>query len=246
MSFAIIGGTGLAELADLLDGTSKQKVKTPYGQTDVIKGMKNGRQVIFLARHGWAHELAPHVINYRANIWALNELGVSSILAGSAVGSLRTDIKHGDFILVDQFIDFTKGRESTFFDGVDRELKHVDMTEPYDARLRQALRKAAEEKGVRLHPDGIYVCTEGPRFETPAEIRVFAQLGADVVGMTGVPEVVLANELEIAYAALTVATNYAAGIAGHRLTYEECVEEMKKWDKTIFDIFVRTAELGEL
>jgi 5'-methylthioadenosine phosphorylase len=246
MSYAIIGGTGLAELASLLDETSKDQVETPYGQVEVVKGAKNARQVFFLARHGLAHELAPHVINYRANIWALKELGVSSILAGSAVGSLRTDIKPGDFILIDQFIDFTKGRRSTFFDGIERELKHIDVTEPYDAALRQALKQAAEEKGVRLHSAGTYVCTEGPRFETPAEIQMFAQYGADVVGMTGVPEVVLANELEIAYAALTVATNYAAGLAGHRLTYEECAEEMKKWDRTVFDIFVRAAETGDL
>lgn len=246
MSFAIIGGTGLAELANRLDKTSKETVVTPYGQTEVIRGTQKGRAVVFLARHGWGHRLAPHVINYRANIWALKELGAAAILAASAVGSLRTNIKPGDFILIDQFIDFTKSRPSTFFEGVERELKHIDVTEPYDARLRQALRQAAQEKGVRLHPSGTYVCTEGPRFETPAEIRMFCQFGADVVGMTGVPEVVLANELEISYATLAVATNYAAGIAGHHLTMEECVREMQKWDQTIFDIFMRAAEAGGL
>lgn len=246
MSFAIIGGTGLGEAADLLIEATKETVETPYGQVEVIQGVNKGRTVFFLDRHRWSHKLAPHKINYRANVWALKELGAAGIFAAAAVGSLKIEIRPGDFTLVDQFIDFTKSRASTFFDGAERELKHVDVTEPYDSQLRRALKQAADEKGVRLHPSGVYVCTEGPRFETPAEIKVFQQFGADVVGMTGVPEVVLANELEIPYATLAVATNYAAGMVGHRLTFEECVQEMQKWNKTIFDIFMRAAEIGRL
>lgn len=245
MSFAIIGGTGLAEAAGFLEKSKKETVETPYGKAHIVRGEKAGRSVVFIARHGSRHTIPPHKINYRANIWALKELNISNVFASAAVGSLKTEIKPGDFILVDQFVDFTKGRVGTFFDE-DKEVQYTDMTEPYDARLRTLLAQAAEEKGIRHHHLGVYVCTEGPRFETPAEIAVFKKLGADVVGMTGVPEVVLAKELGISYATLAVATNYAAGITGKRLSFEECVEEMKKWDKTIFDIFLRAAEIGRL
>lgn len=245
MSFAIIGGTGLTELVQFLKKHKTEEIETPYGKTQVVKGEAAGREILFLPRHGLKYAVPPHQINYRANIRALKDLGVDNILAGSAVGSLKSEIKPGDFVLIDQFIDFTKGRMGTFVEG-GGEIRYTDMTEPYDGRLRQYLARAAGEKGVRLHSGGTYVCTEGPRFETPAEIAAFQKLGGDIVGMTGVPEVVLASELEISYATLSVVTNYAAGMAGKRLTFEECVAEMKKWDKTVFDIFLRAAEIGRL
>jgi 5'-methylthioadenosine phosphorylase len=246
MSLAIIGGTGLGELANLLKNSQREDIKTPYGVAPVVVGEWGKRTVIFLSRHGLDHTIPPHKINYHANIWALKDMGVDNIFASSAVGSLKGEIKPGDFVLVDQFIDFTKGRRGTFFDSTTEKVHYTDVTEPYNARLRTLLAQAAGEKAVRLHHSGVYVCTEGPRFETPAEIVAFQKLGGDVVGMTGVPEVVLANELEISYASLAVATNYAAGIAGKRLTFEECLEEMKKWNRVLFDVFMRAADVGRL
>ncbi len=245
MTLAIIGGTGLEKAAGSLDKRRDETVKTSYGETSLVRGRWGGGEIIFLARHGLNHEIPPHLINYRANIRALKDAGATHILAAAAVGSLKNEISPGDFILLDQFIDFTKARPSTFSDEA-RPLKHTDMTEPYDGTLRRLLLTAAKEKGVSLHKTGTYVCTEGPRFETPAEIGMFRTLGGDVVGMTGVPEVVLANELEIPYAALAVATNYAAGMAGHDLSYKECADVMEKWLATLLDIFLKAAMTGKL
>jgi 5'-methylthioadenosine phosphorylase len=147
--------------------------------------------------------------------------------------------------VVDQFIDFTKNRLGTYSaDG--QPLYHTDMTEPYDSELRRLIMAAADAKGLPLHRGGTYVCTEGPRFETAAEIRMFQTLGGHVVGMTAVPEVVLAAELEIPYAALCVVTNYAAGMAGQSLTYEECAEEMERRQATLLDVFLTAAKAGKL
>lgn len=245
MTLAIIGGTGLEKAAGSLDKRQDEKFRTPYGEAAFTRGRLDGGEIIFLARHGLKHDVPPHLINYRANIRALKEAGVTHILAAASVGSLKNEISPGDFVLLDQFIDFTKARPATF-SGEGAEFKHTDMTEPYDGTLRRLVLTEATEKGVELHKNGTYVCTEGPRFETPAEVRMFRTLGGDIVGMTGVPEVVLANELEIPYATLAVVTNYAAGFAGHNLTYEECAEEMEKWMATLLDIFIKAAKTGKL
>lgn len=245
MTLAIIGGTGLEDMAGRADKLKQKEVETLYGAALVTEGEVEGRPLLFLARHGLNHGLLPHQINYRANIRALKDLGADNILAALAVGSLKTDIRPGEFVLVDQFIDFTRGREDSF-SGRDGAVSHVDMTEPFDGNLRRFLIAAADETGVELHRGGTYVCTEGPRFETAAEINMFRSLGADVVGMTGVPEVVLAAELEIPYAALAVATNFAAGMVGHSLTYEECASEMGRHRQTVLDIFLTAARAGGL
>jgi 5'-methylthioadenosine phosphorylase len=245
LTLAIIGGTGLEKVAGELDERQEDKVKTPYGEVALTRGRFDGGEIVFLARHGLKHDVPPHLINYRANIRALKDTGVTHIMAAATVGSLKNEISPGDFILLDQFIDFTKTRLSTYSEK-DVPLRHTDMTEPYDGALRRLLLTSATEKGVELHRNGTYVCTEGPRFETPAEINMFRSLGGDVVGMTGVPEVVLANELEIPYAALAVATNYAAGLAGHNLTYEECADGMEKWMASLLDIFIKAARTGKL
>ncbi len=151
----------------------------------------------------------PHLVNYRANIWALKAAKVDKIISVSAVGSLKREIAPGNYVVVDDFIDFTKARQSTFFET---EKVHTDVSEPYDPKIRKALLSACKKIGAKAHDGGVYVCTEGPRFETKAEIRMMAQFG-DVVGMTGVPEVVLANELKIPYANLCFSANYACGIA---------------------------------
>lgn len=245
MTLAIIGGTGLEDLAGRLEHKEQKTIATQYGDAFVTRGELAGSPLVFLARHGLNHATAPHNINYRANMRALKDEGVTHIMAAAAVGSMRNEIKPGDFVVVDQFIDFTKNRAATYsVDG--QPLYHTDMTEPYDGELRRLLMAAADAKGVSLRRGGTYVCTEGPRFETAAEIRMFQTLGGDVVGMTAVPEVVLAAELQMPYAALCVVTNYAAGLAGRGLTYEECVDEMERRQPTLMDVFLSAAKAGRL
>lgn len=222
---AIIGGTGLYD-AGMLQSAEARTVRTPYGTASLFVGRWAGREVAFLPRHGQGHATPPHRVNYRANIWALAELGVRRCLASAACGSLRRELAPGALVLCDQFLDFTHGRAGTFFDGGRSGVRHVDMTEPYCPELRAAMVRAADGLGLPLAPQATYVCTEGPRFETPAEIRAFALLGGDLVGMTGVPEVVLAREAGICYASVAIATNYAAGLAGQPLSHDEVVQAM--------------------
>jgi 5'-methylthioadenosine phosphorylase len=223
--FAVIGGTGLYD-PELLEAPRQASVATPYGVVDLYVGSHAGRRIAFLPRHGAGHSLPPHRVNYRGNIWALRQLGVGAVLATSACGSLAPELAPGSLALLDQFLDFTHGRRSTFFDGGDTGVRHTDMTAPYCPELRQALGAAAAAAGIPLCPAATYVCTEGPRFETPAEIRAFRQLGGDLVGMTGVPEVVLAREAGLCYAGIAIATNYAAGLAGRPLSHDEVVAAM--------------------
>jgi len=225
MKVAIIGGTGVYDPSMLKD-VQTLHVETRYGQVELSAGTYLGKEVYFLPRHGSSHSVPPHRINYRANIMALKQLGVCCILSTSAVGSLNKDMKPGDLVAVDQFIDFTTGRESTFFDGEDGKVVHTDFSEPYCPYLRKLLLNAAKNLGLSIHPRGCYVCTQGPRFETPAEIRMFQYMGGDIVGMTNVPEVVLAGEVGICYATVAVVTNWAAGISSARLTHQEVVEAM--------------------
>ncbi|BDG60081.1 S-methyl-5'-thioadenosine phosphorylase [Caldinitratiruptor microaerophilus] len=223
--YALIGGTGVYDPA-ILTGLREEQVSTPYGDVRVKVGTYRGKEVAFLARHGEKHSVPPHRINYRANIWALKRLGVERIIATTAVGSLNLDMRPGDFVFCDQFLDFTKGRPSTFFEGGPEGVVHVDFTEPYCPELRGVLAEAAKTLGLGFHREGTYVCTEGPRFETPAEIKAYQRLGGDVVGMTGVPEVVLAHEAGICYSTVSMVTNFAAGISPQPLTHEEVLEVM--------------------
>ncbi len=214
MPVGIIVGTGLGSL---VDGERLETVPTAYGEALIGRQERGGRMVFILPRHGPGHRLPPHRINYRANIRALQQLGCDTILATNAVGSLRPKIGVGSLVLPDQFIDLTRQRPLTFFDGEDGQVVHTDVTAPYCPTLRQALREHLEAAGLASCDGGTYLCTEGPRFETPAEICMFAQWGADLVGMTGVPEVVLAREAGLCYASLCVVTNLAAGLAEGRL-----------------------------
>jgi 5'-methylthioadenosine phosphorylase len=176
------------------------------------------------------------MINHRANISAFHKLGVEKIIATSAVGSLRKNLRVGELGLAAQFLDFTRGRQGTFFDSV---IRHTDMTYPYSKGLSNEITRASEEIPVKVRPGLVYVCAEGPRFETAAEIRAFRSLGGDVVGMTGVPEVVLANELGLEYAAILVVTNWAAGLQ-NRVNQEEVVREMGKKGPLVKDIVLKT------
>lgn len=223
---AVIGGTGVYD-PGILENISEHIQSTPYGQVKVLMGYYQGQQVAFIPRHGMNHKVPPHLVNYRANIKALQEIGVKNIIATAAVGSLNFEFKPGSFVLADQFLDFTRTRKSTFYEGDDDAgVVHCDMTVPYCPELRQALVSAGEEMGVEVHNGGTYVCTEGPRFETAAEIAMFKQLGGHLIGMTSVPEVCLARELGICYANISIVTNFAAGISPGILTHSEVLDMM--------------------
>ncbi|SHK87476.1 S-methyl-5'-thioadenosine phosphorylase [Desulforamulus aeronauticus] len=222
---AIIGGTGVYD-PNILTNIRDEKVSTPYGEVGLKVGDYQGRSVAFLNRHGAGHSVPPHLVNYRANIAALKELGVKSIFATAAVGSLNLNMGPGHFVFADQFLDFTKVRQHTFFEGGEQGVVHTDMTDPYCPELRQVLSNAAAELGVTYHKYGTYVTSEGPRFETPAEIKMYKLLGGDLVGMTSVPEVVLAREKEMCYANISMVTNYGAGISPTKLTHQEVLEVM--------------------
>ena len=203
-------------------------VPTPYGDAAITRVNLAEREVIFLARHGAAHILPPHRINYRANIWALHALGVKDVLATQAVGSLNPHMEPGSLVILGQFIDWTRGRNATFFDGEHGQVVHVDVSKPYCPRLSAQLQVAGDFLAGALHGDGEYACSEGPRFETAAEVRMLRQLGADVVGMTNVPEVVLAREAGLCYAALCVVCNWGAGMAESPLTHDEVLGVMSE------------------
>lgn len=224
---AIIGGSGVYN-PSMLEKVKEIKVETPYGMITPLVGEYQGRDVVFLPRHGAKHTVPPHRINYQANLWGLRSMGVERIISTTAVGSLNPQMKPGDFVIIDQFLDFTKNRRSTFFEGGELGVVHVDYTEPYCPELRRVLLEVGRGMEVNLHDRGVYVCTEGPRFETPAEITMFSRLGGDLVGMTNVPEVVLAREVGICYATVSMVTNFAAGISAGPLSHEEVLEIMRE------------------
>lgn len=212
-TLAIIGGTGLTRMEGLTV-TRREMVKTPYGAPScpIVFGELGGKPVAFLARHGSTHRIPPHCINYCANIWALKSVGIQHIIAVGAVGGIRDDTPVGAIVIPDQIIDYTHGRESTFFDGGDDPVEHIDFTYPYDKALRTALIDGATATGgLQVVDNGVYGVTQGPRFETAAEVRRMANDGCTIVGMTGMPEAALAAELGIAYACCAVVVNPAAG-----------------------------------
>jgi 5'-methylthioadenosine phosphorylase len=234
---AIIGGTGVYD-PNILENVHQDEVLTPYGLVSYKVGSFEGKNIAFIPRHGSKHSIAPHLINYQANIWAMKKIGVKLILATAAVGSLRLDMKLGDFVLVDQFIDFTRNRKNTFYEGGKRGVVHVDLTNPYCSMIREKLLLVAQNMGIAVHNHGTYICTEGPRFETPAEIHMFSKLGGDLVGMTNVPEVILAREAEMCYATIAMVTNYAAGISSKPLTYGEVLEVMNANTENLKRLFM--------
>ena len=224
MEFGVIGGTGFYSLGE--GAPSRIEVATRYGPVEVERVRMGGVAVAFVARHGKGHNIPPHRVNYRGNVAALEELGVKNVLASAAVGSMSEAMPPGSLVLLTQFLDFTRGRASTFFDGDGGDVRHTDMTEPYCGHLRAEVQAAAEVLGERVHAEGVYVCAEGPRFETAAEIEMFRRLGGDVVGMTSVPEAVLAREAGMCYAAVAIVTNWAAGVSKEPLKHEEVSDFM--------------------
>jgi|SRR6266487_552952 5'-methylthioadenosine phosphorylase len=204
----IIGGTGIYN-AELLTYAESIKIFTPYGNTSdlITLGKYNDRSIAFIPRHGKAHTIPPHKVNSRANIWALHSLGVSRIIAPSAVGSLQNNYKPGDIVLPDQFIDFTKKREYTFYD--EGQVYHVSCADPFCNELRSLFLKVSKNNGYEVHDGSSYICIEGPRFSTRAESKYFKEiLKGDIIGMTLVPECVLSREMEICYVPIATVTDY--------------------------------------
>ena len=236
---AVIGGTGIGEFP--LDAPPEEvAVTTPWGTAMPRVGTLRGRRTVFLARHGAGHRLPPHRIPYRANIAALRMLGVRAIIATTAVGGLRAELRPGELVLLDDFIDFTRGdRGATFFDEPGQ-VVHTDFTMPYSEPVRAAIAEAARALGLPLRERGTYLCADGPRYETPAEVRLFAAWGADVVGMTGVPEVTLAREAGIHYAGISLVTNLGAGLSPTPLTHAEVEEAMRAATPRLRDLIVET------
>ena len=231
---AIIGGTGLSQVEGL-QITETQRLETPFGSpsAEYIYGHFNGREIIFLARHGNPHLIPPHKINYRANIWGLKELGVTEIIAVAAVGGITPTMAPAHIALPDQIIDYSYGREHSFFadnfhltnpDTV----THIDFTAPYDEQIRNRLIQQAKKTNIDIGFSGTYGCTQGPRLETAAEIKRMEQDGCDLVGMTGMPEAALARELKISYATIAVVANWAAGKSAGVITMVEIEKYLKQ------------------
>jgi 5'-methylthioadenosine phosphorylase len=209
---AIIGGSGMPALPGMAE-LRHVAARTAYGEPSAALafGKISGRDIVFLARHGEAHAIAPHEINYRANIWALKEAGVRGIVSVATVGGIRREFGPGALVVPSQIIDYTWGRASTFFEGTDAKVTHIDFTEPYAATMRARILAAATSCGEAIADGGVYATTQGPRLETAAEITRLERDGADLVGMTGMPEAALAREAGIEYAAIAVVANHAAG-----------------------------------
>ena len=208
---AIIGGTGLTRLSTL-QVAHREVVRTPYGDPSsaLLFGQIAGREAVFLARHGHGHTIPPHRVNYRANLSALRQRGASAVVAVASVGAILAN-RPGDLVLPHSLIDYTSGRASTYFDGGDQTVVHIDFTHPYTPELRTCCLVAAQQAGVSIQDGGVYGAVNGPRLETAAEIDRMERDGATLVGMTGMPEAALARELGLAYASICVVVNHAAG-----------------------------------
>jgi 5'-methylthioadenosine phosphorylase len=243
----IFGGSGLYSL---LDNPQIITVDTPFGppSSPLFVGLMSGRRVVFLPRHGELHQFPAHRVNYRANVWAMQSVGVRAIIAPCSVGSLQVDIEPGHFVVIDQFVDRTSGRSDTFFDGP--EVKHTSMAHPYDAHLSAVLATAARDEGVTVHEHGTVVTIQGPRFSTLAESRWFSSMGWHVVNMTQYPEVALANELGVPYGGLALVTDYDAGLHGRDdvapVTMEQVFAFFRANIERVRGVLARAVELVEL
>ena len=227
IEFAVIGGTGLTEIEGL-EVIHREVVHTPYGEPSgpVMHGMIEGKRIAFLARHGYTHNIPPHKVNYRANLWALKSLGVEKIVAIAAVGGITPEMQPTRLVIPDQIIDYTYGRAHTFFEEGLLDVTHIDFSWPYCPEVRQALLTAAECANLDVVPRGTYAATQGPRLETAAEIARLERDGCDLVGMTAMPEASLARELELCYASCAVVANWAAGKDNEEITMEEIQQNL--------------------
>jgi len=235
MTVGIIAGTAIYSIPSI--AMEEKIIVTPYGEALILQGTGNNSDLIFLPRHGPKHSTPPHKINYRANIKALEISGIKHVLAAYAVGSINPEIPPLGLVAIDDFIDFTSGREATFLDGGVNPVKHIDMSEPFCPELRNKLLDLAPEFDLKIIPGGTYVSTNGPRLESPSEIRMFEKLGGDVVGMTAVPELILAKELDICFAAVAFSVNWAAGIEEEINFVEDGLSDL---GNSLLALFIRT------
>lgn len=235
---AVIGGSGIEEL--LRANSRPIRIGTPYGPAPPISiGITGREEIVFLPRHGAKHDSPPHKVNYRANLHALKQLGVERIVAINAVGAINSKYTPGDLAIPEDIIDMTKSRQSTFFDK--NPVTHIDVSQPYCPELRKALIESSEHEKTKAWSKSVLVVTEGPRFETPAEIRMFDILGGDIIGMTGAPEAFLARELQMCYSTLCFISNKAAG-KQEKLSTVEVMQAGKRMIPQIFKIIQRTIE----
>lgn len=225
---AIIGGTGLTTLKSL-GIVRREMVQTPFGEPSgpLTFGKLCGKDVVFLARHGYGHTIPPHKVNYRANIWALKSIGVERIVAIAAVGGIRKDLlEPGRLVFPDQIVDYTWSRHNTYFEEGLAGVTHIDFTWPYCEQMRQSLITAAQNSGIEYSDKATYAATQGPRLETAAEIDKFERDGCDIVGMTGMPEAALARELELCYATCAVVANAGAGRGDGQISLVEIEDNL--------------------
>ena len=226
---AIIGGSGLTQM-ESLKIIDENLYKTPFGSpsSSCVSGELSGQKVIFLARHGNPHSIAPHKINYRANLWALKKAGAEQIIAIAAVGGISPEMTPARIAIPEQIIDYSYGREHTYLAEDAAPVQHIDFSYPYDEVLRQKLIDSAESLKLNIQAGGVYGCTQGPRLETAAEISRLQRDGCDLVGMTGMPEAALARELELPYACCTVIANWAAGKTKGEITMPEIIINLEQ------------------
>lgn len=224
----IIGGTGLTELPGLSELDARW-IETPYGEPSAALNIGRwlDQDIVFLARHGNPHQIPPHLVNYRANLWSLRHAGVNDIIAVNAVGGIDKRLGPARIAIPDQIIDYTWGREQTLYDG-SIALDHIDFTEPYSEPLRKHLLSAAKANKITVLERGVYGATQGPRLETAAEIRRFQHDGCDMVGMTGMPEASLAREMGMEYASIALSVNWAAGLTDHPITMSDIQLALEK------------------
>lgn len=246
-TIAVIGGTGLYAMMDDFDMTRQEIINTPYGEASgpLVFGQLEGKQVVFLARHGFTHRLPPHRINYRANIWMLKKAGVEKIIAVNAVGSINNNCKPENMVIPDQIIDYSWGREQTFYAEDLTRVVHIDFTFPYSEILRKTLIQAGKNKNLDLVENAVYGCTQGPRLETAAEVKRLANDGCDLIGMTGMPEASLARELSIDYASISVVANWAAGINGKEISMEQIESHMQKGMEKVKKLITETVRISQ-
>lgn len=245
MTLAIIGGTGLTRLEGV-ERLAQGSADTPWGQPSAapLRMRLQERELLFLARHGDPHRIPPHRVNYRANLWALREAGATRVLAVNAVGGINPALAEGHFCVPHDLIDYTWGRASTYFEDDLQQVVHVDLTQPYDTLMREHLLEALKQQGVNHAPAGVYGATQGPRLETPAEIRRMAADGCDIVGMTGMPEAVLARELGLPYACLALVVNPAAGLSAGSLSMEAMESVMAAGMQQVHAVLAEVLEAG--
>lgn len=243
MKIAIIGGSGF-ENPNILKNCGELEVETPYGKaTSTFKtGKISDVDVVILSRHGRDHSIPPSQVNNRANIWAINELGCTNILATTACGSLREEIRRGDLVILDQFIDFTRHRDVTFFSSFEKgEMKHTPMADPFNEDLRQKLINTAADLKLKFHSKGTVISIEGPRFSTRAESKMFRLWGADVINMSVAPECILANEMQIPYAAVALSTDYDCWKTDEEpVTWEEVLKVFNQNVENVIRLLVET------